>query len=94
MDVNISLIDYIGIIENGVGLLLSIRVIDDIYEIIYWFNVDGNIKIITEEDFLILLGVKDIYEYDGLDNLINKIESVIPDKIDILKEFSLIEKHD
>lgn len=90
MDVNISIIDYIGVVENGIGILLSIKVIDDIYELIYWFDINGNIKIIPEEEFLTLLNINDIYKYKDLDKFIDKIEMVIPDKIDILSEFNLI----
>lgn len=90
MDVSISIIDYIGEIGGGVGILLSMKVINSIYEIIYWFDIQGNIKLIPDEQLLKLLNVKDIYDYENIDDLVDKIENVLPDKIEILKEFKII----
>lgn len=38
----ISVIDYIGEINNGVAILLSMKVLEKIYQIIYWFNEDND----------------------------------------------------
>ena len=89
-NVSIGIIDYIGVVGDGVGILLSIKIIDTIYEIIYWFNYKGNIKIVPANELLILLNIDSIYDYPDLEGLIDKIEEVIPDKISILKEFKIL----
>ncbi|MFA5585505.1 MAG: hypothetical protein WDA02_03050 [Saccharofermentanales bacterium] len=83
----LSIIDYIGKMENGVSLLLNL-VYDNIsYEIGYWFDKDGNIKIVPENKLLDNLGVSNIYEYDKINELIYFIHNNIPNKIEILNKF-------
>ncbi len=90
MDVNIGIIDYIGIIGDGVGILISFKIIDTIYEMIYWFNASGVVRLVTDPAFMELIGVDNIYKYSGLDDLLDRIEEVIPEKPAILKEFGLL----
>jgi len=83
----LSIIDYIGKMENGVSLLLNL-VYDNIsYEIGYWFDKDGNIKIVPENKLLDNLGISNIYEYDKINELIYFIHNNIPNKIEILNKF-------
>ena len=63
-DVNfISIIDYIGEINDGVAVLLSIKVREKIYQLLYWFNRDDNYIMSIDENFLRDYKIKDIYEY-------------------------------
>lgn len=83
----LSIIDYIGKMENGVSLLLNLVYNDISYEIGYWFDKDGNIKIVPENKLLDNLGLSDIYEYDKINELIYFIHNNIPNKEEILNKF-------
>ena len=61
--ISVSVIDYLGKIEDGVGLLLSIVAENTSYEMGYWFNKEGHIKLIPEPKLLEKLEVNDIYQY-------------------------------
>ena len=85
--VTVSIIDYLGKIENGVGLLLSIVAGETTYEVGYWFNKEGSFRITPEPKLLKTLGVEDIYEYQYVNELIFFIHSNLPDTDKILEEF-------
>jgi hypothetical protein len=85
--ISISIIDYLGKIENGVGLLLSLVTGDISYEIGYWFNKDGQIRLIPEPRLLQKLGVDDIYQYKYINEFVYFIHNSIPDTNKILDEF-------
>ena len=85
--INVSIIDYLGKIENGVGLLLSIVAGDTTYEVAYWFNRDGHFRLIPEPKLLEKLGVNDIYEFEYINELIYFIHNSLPNTDMILDEF-------
>ena len=64
----ISVIDYIGKINDGVAILLSMKIIDKIYELVYWFNQDYEYLLSCDNTFLIDYNIKDIYEYKNYKN--------------------------
>jgi len=84
---SISVIDYLGQIGNGVGILLNMVADETTYEIAYWFNEEGHIKIVPEERLLEKLNIDDIYKYDKINELIHFIHNSLPDTDKILKEF-------
>lgn len=84
---SISVIDYLGKIGNGVGILLNMVVGEITYEIAYWFNEEGHIKIVPEDRLLNRLEIDDIYKYDKINELIHFIHNSLPDPDKILKEF-------
>lgn len=84
---SLSIIDYIGKMENGVSLLLNLVYNDISYEIGYWFDNNGNIKIVPENKLLDKLEVNNIYEYDKINELIYFIHNNIPNKNEILNKF-------
>jgi hypothetical protein len=85
--ISVSIIDYIGKMEDGVGLLLSVMIFDELYEIAYWFNKEGKVSFVPEEKLLNKLGVNSIYEYDKVEDLIMLVHSNIPNVDKILNEF-------
>lgn len=85
--VNISIIDVVGEYNDGVSLLLSVMIYDDVYEIAYWFNKDGEVRLVPEQSLLDVLGVESIYEYGLIEDLIYFIHINIPNMDKILKEF-------
>lgn len=84
---NISVIDVIGKIGNGVGLLLSLLVENTTYEIGYWFNKEGLISIVPEKRLIEKLNIDDIYEYKYINEFVYFIHNSLPDTDMILNEF-------
>lgn len=89
MDINISLIDYIGKIEDGIAVLLSLSLNDKLYEIIYWFNEQNKFTINFDKNFYKdYPNIKNIYEYEYLLDLIYYIDTnVLPPRKDIFEHF-------
>jgi hypothetical protein len=85
--ISISVIDYIGKVENGVAMLLNLTAGEKTYEIGYWFNEEGQISLIPEDRLLKKLNIKDIYEYDKINEFIYFIHNSIENKEEILKQF-------
>ena len=84
----ISVIDNIGEINNGVALLLSMKVKESIYEIGYWFDREDNYIISADENFLKDYGISEIYEYKNYKKLAYYIHTyVLDNKEEIFKEF-------
>ena len=88
---SISIIDFIGKLDDGVGVILSMIIENKQYEIIYWFNKNNNYRLVIDEEFY-----KDnphiinIYDYDGFSDLIMYIDhKVLPPRQDIWKEFGI-----
>jgi hypothetical protein len=85
--ISISIIDYIGQVEDGVALLLNIVAEDTTYELGYWYNKDGKFRLIPEKRMLDKLNIIDIYEYKYIKELIYFIHHSLPDTNKILDEF-------
>ena len=85
--ISVSVIDYIGKMEDGVALLLSVMIFDQLYEIAYWFNQKGQVRIVPEDKMLKKLEVESIYDYEHLEDLIVVIHTNIPNVDKILDEF-------
>jgi len=89
VDINfISVIDYIGEINNGVAVLLSMKVRDKIYQIGYWFDKNDNYIISADDNFLNDYDIKSIYDYKDYKKLAYYIHNfVLNNKDEIFKEF-------
>lgn len=84
----ISVIDYIGEINNGIAVILSMRIEDNIYEMTYWFDKDDNYLMSIDDNFLHNYNLKDIYEYKNYKTLAYYIHNyVLDNKEEIFKEF-------
>ena len=88
-DVNfITVIDYIGEINNGFAILLSLKVKEKIYEIGFWFDRESNYIMSSDDNFLKDYNIKDIYEYKDYKKLAYYIYTfVLNNKEEIFKEF-------
>ena len=87
---DISIIDFIGQVGDGVGVLLSLRIEEDIYEMIYWFNKDDKYRVVVDPNFLIKYNIQDIYQHPQLPDLIRYVDfKVLPPREEIWKEFDL-----
>ena len=84
----ISVIDYIGEINNGVAVLLSMKVKETIYEIGYWFDKENNYIISADDNFLKDYNVESIYDYKNYKSIAYYIHTfVLDNKEEIFKEF-------
>jgi hypothetical protein len=85
--ISVSVIDYLGKVEDGVGLLLSLVAEDTSYELGYWFNKNGHVRLVPEPKLLKKLGIEDIYKYEYIQEFIYFIHHSLPDTDEILNEF-------
>jgi len=86
---NITIIDYIGVIKGGVTILMSWIINDEYFEFIFWFDEKNDYKIYTEDNLNNKLGINDIYEWCQLENFIIYLNSIIPPKKEIFNEFNI-----
>lgn len=89
MNISVSLIDYVGVIDDGVAVILSLMLNDKPYEIIYWFNPKNDFRINIEQSFYDdFPNIKNLYEYEYLLDLLFHIDTqVLPDRKEIFTEF-------
>ena len=89
VDINfISVIDYIGEINNGVAVSLSMKVKDKIYQIGYWFDKNDNYIISADDNFLNDYDIKSIYDYKDYKKLAYYIHNFVLNNKDVIfKEF-------
>jgi hypothetical protein len=85
--VSISVVDYIGKVKDGVAIILSINIDDVIYQMIFWFNTSCNYVLSVEEKLLEVLKVKSIYDYEHIDDLLQKIFMALPPVKEIFEKF-------
>ena len=84
----ISVIDYIGGFNDGVAVLLSMKIKDKIYQLAYWFDRDNNYLMSVDENFLVDYNIKSIYDYKNYKKLAYYIHTfVLNNKEEIFKEF-------
>jgi hypothetical protein len=85
----VSLIDYIGKVENGVAMLFSLSIHDKIYEMIYWINPDGLYTVEIEDDFYKdYPNIENINNYEYLPDLLYYIHvEILPDCKEIFNQF-------
>ena len=75
IQISISLVDFIGRIDDGVATILSMMINDKNYELMYWFDKNDNYRIVIDDKFYEdFPSVKDIYEFEYLKDLIIYID--------------------
>jgi len=87
LNISVSIIDYIGKMENGVGILINLSINQESFEIGYWFNREGDVRLAPEQRLLDVLEIDNIYDLEYLNDLIYIIHNSLPDQNTILDEF-------
>jgi len=87
--VSISVVDYIGKIKDGVGILLSLNIDDTVYQLVFWFNKDCKYVMSVDNKLLEILEIKTIYEYAHLEELLKKIFLALPPVKDLFEQFEI-----
>lgn len=72
-NVSISIIDYLDLINYGVSLILSLKLGDDIFEMIYWVDLEDTKLLVGDSNLLKKLNVEKLSDYSGYDKLISYI---------------------
>lgn len=75
-DLDISIKDYLGVLEGGISVVLSIKHDDSSYEGIYWY--DSEHKVLTIESFL-EEKIGEIEKYQGYDEIMKELDKETPD---------------
>ena len=89
-NISFTITDWIGVMEGGVGVILSFKLSKDVYDVIYWFNKDGDYRFVVQKEFLEKYNIKDIYKYKYFPDIIAHIDKVVlPTREKIWKEFGL-----
>jgi len=90
-NISVSIIDYVGKMEDGIGVILSLIIYEIQYELIYWFNKNGKRVLKIEDKFYQHYPqIRDIYEYEYFIDLLYHIdEKLLPPKDEIFEEFDL-----
>jgi len=90
LDNFISVVNYIGKVDNGIAIDLSLKVKDELFNMIYWFDKNDNYKMSIDEKFLSRYKINNIYEYKNYKKLAFYIHNfVIKDKEQLFIDFSL-----
>ena len=84
---SISVIDYLGKVKDGIGVVLSININDTIYQMIFWFNKDYKYVLNVDDEMLKVLNIKSIYEYENLENLLKSIFMTLPPVKELFEKF-------
>lgn len=61
-NLDISIKDYLGILQDGISVILSIKYENELYESMYWYNTDVQI-IILDDNLELLIGAIQEKEY-------------------------------
>jgi hypothetical protein len=86
---SISIIDYLGKVRDGVGVVISINVDDQIYQSVFWFNKDCKYVLSVDDDLLKFLEVDSIYDYENLEELLEKIFLELPPAKELFDKFEI-----
>ncbi len=84
-----SIIDYIGELKGGVAIHISLTLEDKhTFEAVYWIHPDGRAEIEIDEIFVSkLFGSETVEELPFYDELMEDIDSILPDKNELFGEF-------
>ena len=90
LDNFISIKNYIGKVDNGIAIDLSLKINDDLYNMIYWFDKNDNYKMSIEKKFLTKYNLNNIYEYKNYKKLAYYIHTfIIKEKEQLFEDFNL-----
>ena len=87
INIKTAILDYMGELNNGVCISITITLYDYSFQSVYWIHPDGYHTLECEENFLKLFGVTTTERLPFLKELVEDIESILPEKDDIFKEF-------
>jgi hypothetical protein len=88
--VNVSILDWLGELKDGVSVMLSLNILDESYYMIYWFNPNEEYILIIDDEFLEKYKIDNIYNYPYFKDLKNYIDfKILPSREEIWDEFKI-----
>lgn len=87
--VSISIIDFLGKVKDGVGVVMSLNIDDNIYQMVFWFNKECKYVLTVEDKLLGVLNIKTIYEYEHINELLEKIFLALPPVKEMFEKFEI-----
>lgn len=87
--VSISIVDFVGKVKDGIGVVLSMNIDDTIYQMIFWFNKECKYVLTVDDSLLKVLNVKTIYEYEHLEELLRKIFLALPPVKEMFEKYEI-----
>ena len=87
LTIHTSVIDYLGEVNGGVSISISLTLYDYSFEAIYWIHPDKYHTLEIDPKFLKLFGVEKTEDLGFLKEMIEDIDKTIPDREEIFKEF-------
>lgn len=90
LDNFISVVNYIGKVDNGIAVDLSLKIKDELFNMIYWFDKNDNYKMSIDEKFLKKYNINNIYEYKNYKRLAYYIHNfILKEKQQLFQDFNL-----
>ena len=87
-ELDISIKDYIGVLEGGIAVVISMKHEENIYEAIYWYD-NQNHKVLTiDMDLEDIIGK--IEDYDKYSEIMTYLDTETPDFDDLFGQLSTI----
>lgn len=87
LSIQTSVVDYLGEVNGGVSILISLTMYDYSFEGVYWIHPDQYNTLELDPDFLKLFGVEKTEDLVFLYELIEDLNGTIPDTEEIFKQF-------
>ena len=87
LTIQTSVVDYLGEVNGGVSISISLTMYDYSFEGVYWIHPDQYHTLELDLNFLKLFGVEKTEDLKFLKELIEDLNGTIPDREEIFKEF-------
>lgn len=87
INISTSIIDYLEPINGGIPIIISITIYEFTFQAIYWIHPESHYFLECENNFLKLWGETETLNLPFYIELCQDIESLLPDKELIFKEF-------
>ena len=87
LTIKTGIIDYIGEVNGGVSISVSLTIDTYSFQGVYWIHPDKYHTLEVEANFLKLFGSKKIEDLPFLEELVEDIKNILPEREEIFKEF-------
>lgn len=89
IELKTSIVDYLEPMNGGVPISISITLYHFSFQGMYYIHPNGTYILELEEDFLNLWGAEDTTSLPFYEDVCKDIDSILPNKEDIFKEFNV-----
>jgi len=75
-NISISVVDYMGRLEFGVAVILSIKIGDETTEALYWYDNENRVLTLNEES-MVIFGCSEIEDYEHYNYMMETILNMV-----------------